>query len=180
MELGTIIAGNLRRIRKQSGVSIGALAEKTGVSKGAISQIEQGNGNPTITTITKLAEALGVGYAALLDAATSEEADVQFADDVPLTVSPDGLFRMYSYYKAGPTPDFEIYIVDLEPGCTRTVKPEKEMGLYIIVNKSNIVVEYGEFSYFLMEGDSITFKANDQFVRKNEGDAVASAFVVAQ
>ena len=180
MELGTIIAGNLHRLRKQSGISIGALAEKTGISKGAISQIEQGKGNPTINTITKLAEALGVGYPALLDAAASEEADVQFADDVPLTVAQDGLFRMYSYYKAGPRRDFEIYIVDLDPGCIRTVKPEKETGLYIIVNKNNIVVEYGEFSYFLMEGDSITFKTCGQFILKNEGDAAASAFVVAQ
>lgn len=180
MELGSIIAGNLHKLRKQSGISIGALAEKTGISKGAISQIEQGKGNPTITTITKLAEALGVGYPALLDAASSEEADVQFADDVPLTVAPDGLFRMYSYYKAGPRRDFEIYIVDLEPGCVRTVKPENETGLYLIVNKGSIIVEYGEFSYFLMEGDSITFKTNGQFVLKNEGDAAASAFVVAQ
>ncbi len=180
MELSEMIGINLKVLRKKAGLSIGALAEKTGISKGAISQIEQGRGNPTISTITKLAEALGVGYPALLDTAASEEADVQFADDVPLTVAPDGLFRMYSYYKAGPRRDFEIYIVDLEPGCVRTVKPEKEMGLYVIVNKNNIIVEYGEFSYFLMEGDSITFKANGQFVLKNEGDAAASAFVVAQ
>ena len=180
MELGDSIAINLKKIRKAAGLSIGSLAEKTGISKGAISQIEQGRGNPTISTITKLAEALGVGYPALLDAAINEEADVQFADDVPLTVAPDGLFRMYSYYKAGPRRDFEIYIADLEPGCVRTVRPEKETGLYIIVNSGNIIIEYGEFSYFLMEGDSITFKANAQFVLKNEGDAQASAFVVAQ
>ena len=52
MELSGSIAKNLTKLRKREGLSIGSLAEKTGISKAAISQIEQGKGNPTISTIS--------------------------------------------------------------------------------------------------------------------------------
>ena len=55
MELSGSIAKNLTKLRKREGLSIGSLAEKTGISTAAISQIEQGKGNPTISTISKLA-----------------------------------------------------------------------------------------------------------------------------
>ena len=50
------IALNLKRIRKSHHMSLDMMAEKTGVSKSMLGQIERGESNPTISTIGKIVE----------------------------------------------------------------------------------------------------------------------------
>ncbi|OHA28846.1 MAG: DNA-binding protein [Candidatus Taylorbacteria bacterium RIFCSPHIGHO2_12_FULL_45_16] len=57
---------NLRRIRKGKGMSQGDIVRALGMGRGFVSNIENGKGNPTLTTITKLAKALGVSADELL------------------------------------------------------------------------------------------------------------------
>ena len=51
---------NLRRIRTEKGISQGDIVRALGMGRGFVSNIENGKGNPTITTIAKLAGVLGV------------------------------------------------------------------------------------------------------------------------
>lgn len=51
---------NLKRIRIERGVSQGDIARALGFSRGFVSKIENGKTNPTLTTIAKLAKAVGV------------------------------------------------------------------------------------------------------------------------
>ena len=57
---------NLKRIRVEKTISQGDIARTFGVSRGFISNIENGKTNPTLTTITKLAKAVGVSSDKLL------------------------------------------------------------------------------------------------------------------
>ena len=57
---------NLRLIRKGKGMSQGDIVRALGMGRGFVSNIENGKGNPTLTTITKLAKALGVSADELL------------------------------------------------------------------------------------------------------------------
>jgi len=52
---------NLKQIRVQKQMSQGDIARALGVDKGYISNIENGKKNPTLLTLTRLAEALDVG-----------------------------------------------------------------------------------------------------------------------
>ena len=54
------IGRNVRRIRKEKGFSIMDLKEKTGLSKSTISDLENDKSSPTIDTLQKIADALGV------------------------------------------------------------------------------------------------------------------------
>ena len=45
--------------RVSSGLTQSELAEKTGIAQGDISKIENGNGNPSIRTLKRLAEGMG-------------------------------------------------------------------------------------------------------------------------
>ena len=63
---------NLKRLREVRGLSITALAAESGVSASTIRGIEQGRGtcaapDPLLTTMLKLAHALGVSVAALVE-----------------------------------------------------------------------------------------------------------------
>ena len=57
---------NMKRIRAKKGMSQSDIARALGVDRGYISNIENGKKNPTIATIQKLANALGVSANELL------------------------------------------------------------------------------------------------------------------
>jgi len=57
---------NLKRIRTEKAMSQGDIARALNVSRGYISNIENGKQNLTITTIGKLAKALGVSSSEFL------------------------------------------------------------------------------------------------------------------
>jgi transcriptional regulator with XRE-family HTH domain len=54
------LGNNLKRIRTEKGISQGDIARELDVSRGFISNIENGKTNPTLATIAKLAKVVGV------------------------------------------------------------------------------------------------------------------------
>jgi DNA-binding XRE family transcriptional regulator len=62
------IGGVLKRLREQKGLSQYALAKKSGVAQGYISEMEAGaKKNPGIETLRKIAKALGIPVTELLE-----------------------------------------------------------------------------------------------------------------
>lgn len=47
------------RARREAGLTQKGLAERTGIQQSNISRIENGNGNPSLSTLNKLAQGLG-------------------------------------------------------------------------------------------------------------------------
>ena len=80
MEINEVLARNLSTLREQQNLSLGQLAQISGLSKVMLSQLEKGSGNPTINTILKIANALKVPYTALLDTLGSSAAVVRGSD----------------------------------------------------------------------------------------------------
>lgn len=60
-------ARNLSRIRRAEQMTLKALATKCGLSESHLSQIERGQKEPSLTTLTTLAAALGVQLGALFN-----------------------------------------------------------------------------------------------------------------
>ena len=56
----------MKRIRLVKQMTQGDICRKLGVDRAYISNVESGNKNPTLSTITKLAKALGVSVDELL------------------------------------------------------------------------------------------------------------------
>ena len=57
---------NIKKIRTRKGMSQGDICRALGVDRAYISNIESGKQNPTLATIEKIAEALGVKVNELL------------------------------------------------------------------------------------------------------------------
>jgi transcriptional regulator with XRE-family HTH domain len=57
----------VRKQRESAGFSLRMLAARSGISSSMISDIERGTKSPTVTTLVRLAQALGVTAAALVD-----------------------------------------------------------------------------------------------------------------
>jgi transcriptional regulator with XRE-family HTH domain len=78
MDINKLIASRVLALRETRGLSLTALAERSGVSRSNISLIERGESSATATVLDKLAGALGVTLASLFDA----------GDDAPSPPSP--------------------------------------------------------------------------------------------
>ena len=57
---------NLKRIRTAKGISQGEISRKLEVDKSFVSNIENGKTNPTLSTIAKIAKAIGVSIGELM------------------------------------------------------------------------------------------------------------------
>lgn len=75
------IADRIRDLRQQQGLSLEALAERSGVSRSMISLVERGETSPTAVVLEKIAVGLGTVFASLFDPPT------------PATSSGTGLVR---------------------------------------------------------------------------------------
>lgn len=65
-EISSKLGQNLKRIRTKKGMSQGDIARALKVHRAYISGIENGKRNPTLATIKKLSDALGVAADELL------------------------------------------------------------------------------------------------------------------
>nr|WP_314188015.1 helix-turn-helix transcriptional regulator [uncultured Brevundimonas sp.] len=65
MEWEKIVGANIRRLRKERGLSQEALAGEAGLAMRHIGRIERGEGNPTVSMVAKIAVVLQVHPSAL-------------------------------------------------------------------------------------------------------------------
>jgi transcriptional regulator with XRE-family HTH domain len=70
-EVSLRVGRAVKQQREAAGFSLRILAARSGISASMISDIERGTKSPTITTVVRLAQALGVSVAALVDGGTA-------------------------------------------------------------------------------------------------------------
>ena len=75
--LGQVIAGHVRARRLEIGLNVSQLAERTGISKGMLSKIENAQTSPSLSTLDRLAAALDMPITSLFRG-LSEERDAVF------------------------------------------------------------------------------------------------------
>lgn len=71
MDVRQRIGWNLRRLRKERGVSQEDFATDSGFDRGYISGVERGVRNPSVLVLERIAAALGVDVAELFDAGSA-------------------------------------------------------------------------------------------------------------
>ena len=67
MDVRRRLAGNMKHLRRAKGWSQERLADEAGLDRTYISGIERVVRHPTITSVQKIADALGASFAELLD-----------------------------------------------------------------------------------------------------------------
>ncbi|MGW1325207.1 helix-turn-helix domain-containing protein [Streptomyces antibioticus] len=65
-DTGDVLAASVARVRRAAGLTLSAVAARAGVSPAYVSQVESGTANPTVRTLSQIADALGVTPAELL------------------------------------------------------------------------------------------------------------------
>jgi quercetin dioxygenase-like cupin family protein len=111
------IAHNVRSARAAAGLSLDALAARADVSKGALVALEAARGNPNLTTLVRLADALGRSVSSLMEDTREQPAPVVVAarDVAPLWTGPAGGTARLLLTNPRPSP-VEVWRWVLHPG----------------------------------------------------------------
>ena len=176
------VATHLRRIRRERGLSLEALAKLSGVSRAMLGQIETGKSILTITLIWKVAQALGIPATELIAAPNDQRSVLIPRSKQRIVVNGSGGIRIRPFA----TPDFPLPFtaseILIEPGH-REVLPGAGAGvraaLLLITGTLEVAVASDEPTTRLEREDAILFNAGFQHSLFNPGteDAVAHLIV---
>ena len=107
------VSKNLKEMRKSRQLTLEELAEKSGVSKSMLGEIERGRTNPTITVLWKITQALKLPLTALTGHQNEPYVLVKKNDQVPLNQEPghiiSSIFPFYEPHR------MEFLNIDLAP-----------------------------------------------------------------
>jgi len=149
------IAENLKRIRKAKNMSLDMLAEKTGVSKSMLGQIERGESNPTLTTIEKIVEGMKVPLEDLVYKKT-ESIVIIDNDKLPLYKAQEGAYQVRVIFPYDRHRNFEVYEVKIEPGEDCGCFADEDGGSeYILVVQGTLTLETPGGTYEVAADHSI-------------------------
>jgi len=137
------VGERIAALRRERGLSLSELAERAGVSKSTLYEIEMGRVAPSVTTLWKIANALEVGFGALVpEWVLVSERSV----DVLLIERGDG---------------FEAYLMRLKPYAVHVSRPHVGVvSEYVFVAKGAAVVGPVDSPIFLREGEATEFPGN--------------------
>lgn len=106
---------NLRRLRVSRGYSLERFSKLSGVSRGMLGQVENGKSMPTIGVLWKIATALNVPFAQLLDGEGAKGTHVMRREDMGVLVSDNGGFELRALFPLDLKSPYEFYELRLAP-----------------------------------------------------------------
>ena len=164
------IGRNLQDIRKSRGLSLDAVSELSGVSKGMLGQIERGESNPTISVLWKIVNGLRISFATLMEEAAPTVTVVKMEDTTPF-IEEDGAYRAFPIFPFQQDKGFEVYTVVMEPGCTYTSEPHYEgVEEFIIVMEGTLHLQLHDEHYVLEPSLAMKFSADQAHTYSNQTD----------
>ena len=152
------IGQRVRQHRTGRGWTLDELADRSGVSRRMLITIEHGEGNPSIATLLRISDALGVGLPVLVDVERPRALTVTAAGQAPvLWRGPHG---GQAVLVAGTEPPdvVELWNWTLQPGEAHTSEPHSAgTRELLLVLDGQVDLRVGERAEQLGVGDSASF-----------------------
>lgn len=159
-KMNSVIGNNLKEIRTRRDLSLDNVARLTGVSKAMLGQIERGQSSPTISTLWKIATGLKVSFSSLIEE-ENEDLKIINQEEINPIIEDNERMRLYPIFPFDANKGFEIFTIELEPGCNHISTPHNEgVEEYIIVTEGEIEMKINDKLYKLKKGNSIRFMGN--------------------
>jgi transcriptional regulator with XRE-family HTH domain len=168
--LAAAIGTKVRSERQAREWTLDQLAQYSGVSRRMLINVEQGTANPSVTTLLRLSDALGIGLQALVAVSQTKPVKVIRAGDAPALWTGEGGGR--GVLLAGTTPPdvLELWDWTLAPGDRHDseahVRGTKEI---LQVREGTVSVTVGDHTEVLEVDDAISFASDVPHSYANDG-----------
>ena len=181
MDINLLIARRLRELRDAQGLSLDALATRSGVSRSNISLIERGESSPTAAVLDKLASALGVSLATLFEdkSEDSEPSPVARVAEQPVWTDPGSGYTRRSLSPSAPSP---LQLVDVVfPAGQRvaydSVPHNTDIHQQVWMIEGAMDISAGDQQWRLEAGDTLAMRLDRHIVYHNPTDKPARYLV---
>jgi transcriptional regulator with XRE-family HTH domain len=153
------VGQRVKAIREAQGLSLRALAERSGVAVNTVSLIERGQSSPTVSTLHRLAGALGVRIVDFFGAQEQETVVFMPADARGRTQTGEALIESLGTGLARQR--IEPFQVTLKPGAGSGLEPITHGGQEFVLGLDGRVdYAIGGRTYVLKHGDALLFEAS--------------------
>jgi transcriptional regulator with XRE-family HTH domain len=180
-DINSRIAGRVRTLRAELGLTLDALAEKCDVSRSMISLVERGKSSPTAVVLEKIAAGLGVPLAALFDDSGSVPDPVSRSEDRTLWRDPEsGYVRRNLSPPNFPSP-LQLVEVVFPAGARvayETGARDVNIQQQIWVLEGAIEVTVGSATHRLSQDDCLAMQLNEPITFRNRTRKPARYLVV--
>jgi transcriptional regulator with XRE-family HTH domain len=182
MDITERIGKRLHDLRTTAGLSLDALAHKSGVSRSNISLIERGQSSPTAVVLDKLSSALGVSVASMFEAGPAPAAPSPLARvaEQPVWSDPASGYRRRNVSPPGVSP-LQLVDVIFPPGQRVAFETaERDADIHQLVWMIDGVMEIGHGSdhWQLNPGDCLAMRL-DAPIRFHNPGAKPARYLVA-
>jgi transcriptional regulator with XRE-family HTH domain len=172
------IGERLRELREARNISMRALATRSGLSANALSMIERGRASPSVSTLYKLADALGVSITAFFGPEGEKKQIVFLKADERTHVS----FRRGTFEGLGGEHFIgrvEPFLLTLENSANSGPRSITHTGHeFVFCLRGEVEYQVERQVFRLAAGDSLLFAAHLKHRWKNPGRTVATVLIL--
>jgi XRE family transcriptional regulator, regulator of sulfur utilization len=165
-KLNKRISTTLKSLRKEKGWSLDKAAEKTGVSKAMLGQIEREESSPTIATLWKIASGFEASFSSFIEDIHVKQS--HRSGPVRQLHPGDDKIRVMPLFPFDAETSFELFVIELLPGCEH-LSPPHQSGVieHVVVTQGEIeVLAEGKWQR-LKTHEGLKFKADQPHGYRN-------------
>lgn len=176
------IAANIQQSRKERQMTLQELADRAGLTKGYLSKIERSEKAPPYSTLSKIADALGVEITDIFRQETGHARD----RSIVVGRGKDGrIIRESSHYVGydytvlaadKPGKNMEPFIIYAPFAFPQLFTHEGEEFIYVL--EGTMEFQYGDQTHVLDAGDHIYFDSRTPHTGRSLGETRAKLMVV--
>jgi transcriptional regulator with XRE-family HTH domain len=172
------IGERLRELREARNISMRALAARSGLSANALSMIERSKASPSVSTLYKLADALGVSITSFFGSDTQRQQVVFLKADQRTHISfTRGVFEGLGGEQF--IGRVEPFLLTLESNANSGPRSMTHTGHeFVFCLRGELEYQVERQVYELSSGDSLLFAAHLKHRWKNRGGTVVTALII--
>jgi len=161
------IGARIRHLRQINGLAQADLAERAGLTKGAISQIERDMTSPSIANLLQILSALNETPSSFFADDDEEKVLFRKSDALPSDVTGYQTFETLlpkSRYRS-----VVAYRAVIRAGREALPEPAHEGENYVFVLSGRLGLRHGRASYTARRGESLYFRAEHEYTFSSQG-----------
>jgi len=169
------ISLTLKALRLERGWSLDKAAEKTGVSKAMLGQIEREESSPTIATLWKIASGFDASFSSFIEDIHSERNQPIYRTGRAQQLHPtDKKIRVMPLFPFDDKLNFEVFIIELLPTCEHLSPPHQQGVIeHVVVVDGKMEVLVNGAWQPLNKGEGLRFNANQPHGYRNLSTEIA-------
>ncbi|HEU0293123.1 MAG TPA: helix-turn-helix domain-containing protein [Anaerolineales bacterium] len=172
------VGGRLKELREARNISMRSLATKSGLSANALSMIERGKTSPSVSTLYKLADALGISITAFFGSGSERKQVVFLKSDQRTRFGfTRGVFEALGGEQFSGR--VEPFMLTLESSASSGPHTMTHTGHeFVFCLRGELDYQVEKEIFHLSAGDSLLFAAQLKHKWKNPGRTVTNALII--